>query len=117
MLRAQNLVDVSRSTQRFDKNACKRYKDFARMAKDTSETRRTNDFEISQAVHTIVDIDPLTKQPLSNPVRNKICKHIYGKDSVVQALQKNPRLRYVINDLPTIQCDVSNRCVYLIDVR
>lgn len=68
------------------------------MADDTSETSQTNDLEVSQAVHAIVDIDPLTKQQLSNPVRNKICKHIYGKDSVVQALQKNPRLRYGNND-------------------
>lgn len=42
---------------------------------------------------TIQDIDPLSKGPLNNPVRNKLCGHIYGLDSVQQALQMNSHLR------------------------
>lgn len=44
-------------------------------------------------IGTISDVDPLTKKPLENPVRNALCGHIYGKDSVVESLQTNPRLR------------------------
>lgn len=39
------------------------------------------------------DIDPLTKGPLENPVRNRICNHVYGKQTVMLSIQKNPRLR------------------------
>lgn len=41
----------------------------------------------------ISDIDPITKKPLENPVRNKHCNHIYGYNSVLQLVQQNPRLR------------------------
>lgn len=65
------------------------------MADQMCDTARTDDLEFSQTADKIADIDPLTKQPLQNPVRNKICNHIYGRDSVMQSLQQNPRLRYV----------------------
>lgn len=41
----------------------------------------------------ISDIDPITKQPLENPCRNSVCGHVYGMNSVVEALQTNPRMR------------------------
>lgn len=41
----------------------------------------------------VCDIDPITKGPLENPVRNKICGHIYGKTSIVESLKMNQRLR------------------------
>lgn len=69
-----------------------RYKEFVRTASRLRDDSQTDDLE-SQTAHKIVDIDPLTKKPLENPVRNKICNHIYGKDSVVQSLQRNGRLR------------------------
>lgn len=59
-----------------------------------SETEMNVDVDDANQVNThIVDIDPITKLPLEHPVRNKICKHIYGKESVLQCLQSNPRLR------------------------
>lgn len=38
-------------------------------------------------------IDPLTKGPLYNPVRNVMCGHVYGKDSVNAILSQSGRLR------------------------
>lgn len=43
----------------------------------------------------LCDIDPITKAPLQNPVRNKKCRHIYGRDSITESLNMNPRLRWV----------------------
>lgn len=81
--------------QRFDKNTSVRYKEFARTADRLRDNAKADDLEVGQMTDQIVDIDPLTKQPLENPVRNKICNHIYGKDSIVKSLQQNSRLRYV----------------------
>jgi len=39
--------------------------------------------------------DPITKQPLTDPVRNRICKHIYGKASMLELIKSNPNVRYV----------------------
>lgn len=39
------------------------------------------------------DIDPITKLPLQNPCRNRNCGHVYGMDSIVEALQTNQRMR------------------------
>lgn len=38
-------------------------------------------------------IDPLTKNPLINPVRNKLCKHVYEKTSITEAIRMNSRTR------------------------
>lgn len=51
------------------------------------------DVDDMQPNELISDIDPITKQQLVNPVRNKHCNHIYGRDSVLQLVQQNPRLR------------------------
>lgn len=51
------------------------------------------DVDDPQSGELIPDIDPITKAPLENPVRNKHCNHIYGYDSVKQSLQRNSRLR------------------------
>lgn len=42
----------------------------------------------------LVYIDPITKMPLEDPVRNKICGHNYGRESITQSLKMNSRLRY-----------------------
>lgn len=41
----------------------------------------------------VSNIDPITKQPLENPCRNKICKHVYGMNSVTEALRLNAGMR------------------------
>lgn len=79
----------------------KRYTDFVkkigqieRFHEGETSTQDIDD-DLSRVADRINDIDPITKQPLENPVRNKQCGHIYGRDSVVQSLQMNRRLRYV----------------------
>ena len=49
--------------------------------------------EIQQTGSMISDIDPISKGPLENPVRNSICGHIYGRNTVLQSLQMNRNLR------------------------
>lgn len=42
---------------------------------------------------TVNEIDPITKGPLEDPVRNRNCGHIYGKRSIIESIQMNPRTR------------------------
>lgn len=37
--------------------------------------------------------DPITKGPLYNPVKNTVCGHVYGKDSIMEMLSQNHRIR------------------------
>lgn len=70
---------------------------------NTSERRINVDDEdggAGQMNMPIPDIDPLTKRPLENPCRNRLCNHVYGMDSVVEALQTNTRLRCPIVGCP-----------------
>lgn len=50
-------------------------------------------------VEMVPEIDPITKRPLERPCRNAVCGHIYGMDSVQEALQTNARMR-----CPAIGC-------------
>lgn len=86
-------------SQTFNPEYSKRYKDFAKkinrvevmFAEEGSSQQIDEDV---QAVNNHIEhIDPITKQPLKNPVRNKHCNHVYGKESVMALLQQNSRLR------------------------
>jgi len=39
-------------------------------------------------------VDPITKLPLTDPVQNKFCKHIYGKAAMLELIAKNSKFRY-----------------------
>lgn len=94
---------------KFKAQTSKRYTDFVKKAQrlvdiesaetsqDSQNVNDSMDVDQPQSGEIISYIDPLTKKPLENPVRNKHCNHIYGYDSVLQSLQKNPRLRFVFN--------------------
>lgn len=56
------------------------------------------------------DIDPITKRPLENPCRNRVCGHVYGMTSVAEALQTNARMR-----CPIMGC-ANKRLVQLADL-
>lgn len=57
----------------------------------------------------IVTIDPITKSMIKNPVRNKKCKHVYDKSSIVDAIQLKGLAR-----CPYVGC--SNKNVKLADL-
>lgn len=45
------------------------------------------------AREVIPELDPISKQPLRDPCRNRICRHIYGKASMLNLLKTTPRIR------------------------
>lgn len=94
------------SHPKFKPQTSKRYTDFVKKAQCFIDVERddatqassqdvdmTIDLDASQSQELIPDVDPLTKQKLERPVRNRICNHIYGFNSVQQSIQQNPRLR------------------------
>uniref|UniRef100_A0A6M2DHS1 E3 SUMO-protein ligase NSE2 n=1 Tax=Xenopsylla cheopis TaxID=163159 RepID=A0A6M2DHS1_XENCH len=46
-------------------------------------------------------LDPFTKKPISIPIKNNKCGHIYDKDSVMRILEINPKIR-----CPVVGCRV-----------
>lgn len=103
----QALADhLNESHPKFKPQTSKRYTDFVKKAqrfvdveRDDSTQAFSQDVDMTielDASHTqeiIPDIDPITKQKLERPVRNRICNHIYGFNSVQQTIQQNSRLR------------------------
>lgn len=94
------------SQPKFKAQTSKRYMDFvkktqrladAEAAESSQGSQNADDSmdidDAQQSGELISDIDPITKQPLEHPVRNKHCNHVYGYDSVLQSVQQNPRLR------------------------
>lgn len=52
------------------------------------------DEEDDEEEHEVIpDIDPISKQALKDPVRNKLCRHIYGKAAITQLLKSNQKTR------------------------
>lgn len=46
--------------------------------------------EIDEVISTV---DPLTKQPITHPVRNRHCKHIYDRNTMEAQLKVNSIIR------------------------
>lgn len=67
---------------------------------DYEENGSTVEGDEVQMTQHIIDIDPITKQPLQNPCRNILCGHIYGMDSIKESLKQNSMLR-----CPTVGCN------------
>lgn len=63
----------------------------------TSNDRHNNTGVDMEDGMAIVDsasyIDPITKNRLVNPVRNRICNHVYEKRSLEESIMINPRMR------------------------
>lgn len=92
----------------------KRYKDFGNEIEDIlyqhqpkssdpiRETTMVDGMEIDEVISTV---DPITKGTIKNPVRNRICNHIYDKDSITEAIRisENKRVR-----CPTVGCSNKN---------
>lgn len=58
----------------------------------------------------IPDIDPITKRPIQKPCRNRICKHIYDMNSMIESLQTAGRMR-----CPVVGC-INKKHVVLEDL-
>lgn len=39
-------------------------------------------------------IDPITMKEVVNPVRNKYCKHVYDRDTIIQYIQNSANPKY-----------------------
>lgn len=62
-------------------------------AAGTSQQNPTEDGDIEMEDSIIPELDPITKKRLKIPVRNKICNHIYEKNSIVESLKISRNLR------------------------
>lgn len=87
--------DIMQSQRETIKNT-NQYKEMMETAKDyytiaaggeiaTTNTTLDDDLAIEENIPTI---DPLTKGPLENPVKNRICGHIYGKLTMEAAIKQ-----------------------------
>ena len=38
-------------------------------------------------------VDPVTKRPIKNPVRNTLCNHLYDRESITRLTQMNPKTK------------------------
>lgn len=93
------------------------YKDMCNVANiylrsgDANSGATTNvvddDVEMEENIQTV---DPLTKNPLVHPVRNKLCNHVYEKSSITEAIQMNRRTR-----CPAVGCP-NKKCLELADL-
>lgn len=66
-----------------------------------SNDRRSEDDEIVVRSENLTQLDPLTKQPIKEGVRNKKCGHIYERVPIISVLKKKKEMR-----CPCIGCDV-----------
>lgn len=78
------------ASQSVDAKQSQRFIRFLDALNNVEETISQQNTE--QSSHS-AKIDPLTKQPIRNPVRNTRCGHVYDKSSIISALRQNPRLR------------------------
>ncbi|GAB0094950.1 E3 SUMO-protein ligase NSE2 [Sergentomyia squamirostris] len=53
---------------------------------------------------TVQTVDPFTKKPLQNPVRNKTCNHVYDRDCLKNIIKLNNRVR-----CPYVGCSNKSR--------
>lgn len=53
------------------------------------------DSQMGESDHlmNIPALDPISKQPLKDPIRNRICNHIYGKASMLALIKTNSKTR------------------------
>ena len=63
------------------------------------QNNSSNDLEVLEDESENVLIDPISKKPIEHPVRNKKCKHIYDKSSILKFISSSSHPR-----CPNIGC-------------
>ncbi|XP_043472929.1 E3 SUMO-protein ligase NSE2-like [Leptopilina heterotoma] len=86
--------DVSRNRNLVDFN--RQIKDLLKdgendKSKDNNDDDDDDDLQCTQKEINVVD--PFTKKRMTDPMRNKLCGHIYDRESVTALLKVNPRTR------------------------
>ncbi|KAG5680859.1 hypothetical protein PVAND_010340 [Polypedilum vanderplanki] len=51
------------------------------------------DEDIQMKESQLIEIDPLSKRPIRDPVRNVLCQHIYDRDSIMNAIKMNSKTK------------------------
>ncbi|XP_063621039.1 E3 SUMO-protein ligase NSE2-like [Cydia splendana] len=59
--------------------------------KDTRSNLEESDLAITESDNRM--IDPITKKPIEDPVRNRLCNHVYERASIMQLLSVNRRTK------------------------
>lgn len=63
--------------------------------KSSQNADDTMDDDIQFTQNEINVIDPFSKKRMVDPVKNKVCNHVYDKNTVEEVLKMNPRTRYL----------------------
>lgn len=103
LLLSQALEETKRTQHnRFKAKESNRYQTFVKDLNHVSAQYAEGETEPNTSISDVYatsdnlnDIDPITKGPLMKPVRNRHCNHIYGKDSIIESIQNNGRIRYI----------------------
>ena len=56
-----------------------------------------DDDDIEMTQDDINVIDPFTKRRMTDPMKNKVCGHVYDRESVISVLKMNKNTRYAFN--------------------
>ncbi|XP_014204538.1 E3 SUMO-protein ligase NSE2 [Copidosoma floridanum] len=68
-------------------------KDLANSADGVKKRSAHEDDDIEMTQDDVNVIDPFTKKRMTDPLKNKVCGHIYDRESVVQMLKLNDKTR------------------------
>lgn len=81
-----------------------RYTTFVKNLEDLQYVNNTTQSEM-QGNQSVVDgvgfteesftipTDPITKNQIKDPVRNRLCNHVYDKSSIMESISMNSRIR------------------------
>lgn len=74
-------------------------------------TQLGDDDSVLESQEFSVPLDPLTKQPISNPCRNCVCHHVYEHDVIMEYIaseQKRNKKKKKMCKCPYVGCSNAN---------
>ena len=77
----------------------RRYKEFLQIIQE----KDPNASDIMTVSESLNFIDPISKKPIVDPVKNKNCGHSYEKSTILELISKNPNLR-----CPMVGCRITS---------